>query len=130
MKILLKTILLFVIFQLIKLLIFFIEYYILKIYNFELDIFKINMNIIISKYSPVIIVFIILLYFSLLRKNKKNILPLIIAIILEIFILDKYLSIYFELFNYKVIINFILYAFLLILIVYTYKRLYNNYPLT
>lgn len=122
MKLFLKILFLFFLFQTIKIPIFIIQQVWVSNNSEQISIPTINYNIILSKYLPVFIIFLLLI---LNKPFKKNLLPFFIAFILEVFILDKYLFVRISNFYFTMLVNLLIYVILLTIIYYVYKKKYG-----
>lgn len=125
MKFFLKTVSIFIVFQLLKIIIFIFQYYIINFLKPNYSEYDILINLILSKYLPVIIVLVLFLSFSLFKKKYDNILPFIFAFVLEAFINDRFLFFFFDRFYLRIVINFFMYSILFIIFNLIYKK-YNN----
>lgn len=128
MKIFFKTLFIFAVFQIIKIIIFIIEQSLVNSLKDSASIEFIGYSVIISKYFPVLLLFIVFLLFDLFKNNKENIISFIIAFVLEATLLDKYLFIVHREFATKMLINFIFYAFLSS-IIYFFYYIFFGFPL-
>lgn len=125
MRIFLKTLTIFFLFQLIKIGIVFIQQNIVNSFDEPPSINFIFYNSVLSKYLPVVLVFFIFLFFYMFKKNKENIIAFTVAFLLEAFLMDKYLFIPYNGFLVKMIINFLLYAFLLFFSYIVYYKFFG-----
>lgn len=120
MKIFLKTLFIFFVFQIIKIPIFIIQQIWVNNESENVNIETINFGIILSKYLPVIIIIMILI---LKKSFKQNIISFFIALILEVFILDKYLFLKINNnFTVSMIVNSFIYIGLSLLVYFFMKK--------
>lgn len=125
MKIFFKTLIIFFVFQIIKIFIFIIEQFLVNSLKDPASIEFIGYSVIIAKYLPVLFLAITFLSMNLFKNNKENIISFILAFILEGFLLDKYLFIPYGGFTTKMFINFIFYTLLLFLIYSIYYKFFR-----
>ena len=122
MRVVLKTLLIFSVFQLIKLIIFIIQQFMIDVSPESIEVNSIIYFSIISKYLPIVILLSIFVWNGFFSKNRENIISFVLASVLETLLLDKFIFIYFNSFVLRIIINMIIYTLILIISYLIYKK--------
>jgi|SRR5690606_31193948 len=122
MRVVLKTLLIFSVFQLIKLIIFIMQQFMIDVSPESIEVNSIIYFSIISKYLPIVILLSIFVWNGFFSKNRENIISFVLASVLETLLLDKFIFIYFNSFVLRIIINMIIYTLILIISYLIYKK--------
>ncbi len=126
MRVILKTLLIFSVFQLIKLIIFIIQQFMIDVSPESIEVNSIIYFSIISKYLPIVILLSIFVWNGFFSKNRENIISFVLASVLETLLLDKFIFIYFNSFVLRIIINMIIYTLILIISYLIYKKYFGT----
>ena len=126
MRVVLKTLLIFSIFQLIKLIIFIIQQFMIDVSPESIEVNSIIYFSIISKYLPIVILLSNFVWNGFFSKNRENIISFVLASVLETLLLDKFIFIYFNSFVLRIIINMIIYTLILIISYLIYKKYFGT----
>ncbi|ODS87704.1 MAG: hypothetical protein ABS44_10525 [Chryseobacterium sp. SCN 40-13] len=126
MRVVLKTLLIFSVFQLIKLIIFIIQQFMIDVSPESIEVNSIIYFSIISKYLPIVILLSIFVWNGFFSKNRENIISFVLASVLETLLLDKFIFIYFNSFVLRIIINMIIYTLILIISYLIYKKYFGT----
>lgn len=126
MRVVLKTLLIFSVFQLIKLIIFIIQQFMIDVSPESIEVNSIIYFSIISKYLPIVILLGIFVWNGFFSKNRENIISFVLASVLETLLLDKFIFIYFNSFVLRIIINMIIYTLILIISYLIYKKYFGT----